>query len=253
MPIRISCTGHHSITPRVALHGASRCWTEGKWGVRRARGAPEHRDRTEGLQTPARTPLISSFWASCLYPALLSGSVQVKTLLLGSVQVKHNHCAEFGVGISTRFPSARCHIHSTSPAEASSSARDFPVPSKGPSARADSQTRRANALGVSRACSKQPSVFPGMWSSRYFCRDDYSNQKLFSEGRYSTSGMCKLWRSVSADCSFVIAHYLIKIYVSIKYQPSRPSQGAHQEGLKQLDIQFPWVVCKMQAAITTGH
>lgn len=56
-----------------------------------------------------------------------------KTLLLGSVQVKYSHCVKFGVGISTRLLSARCHVHSTSTAEARSSARYFSVPSKGPS------------------------------------------------------------------------------------------------------------------------
>lgn len=154
MSTGIFSTGHYSFTLSVAPHWASRCRTEGERGAGRAEGVPEHRDGTGGLQAPPCTALISSFWASCLYPALLSVSVQVKTLLLGSVQVKYSHCVKFGVGISTRLLSARCHVHSTSTAEARSSARYFSVPSKGPSPWADSQTRWANGIGTSWACSQ---------------------------------------------------------------------------------------------------
>lgn len=41
-----------------------------------------------------------------------------------------------------------------------------------------------------------------------------------------------------ADCCFVIADYPIKINISVIHQPSRPSQGAQQEGIKQLETQI---------------
>lgn len=104
---------------------------------------------------------------------------------------------------------------------------------------------------------EHPELLPNSFQGSYACRvaGIFSGMttatKSCSEGRDSTSGMDK-W-SVSAGCCSVIADYPMKINVSIKYQPSRPSQGVLQEVIKQLKKQFPWVVCKTQAVITTGH
>lgn len=97
------------------------------------------------------TPHISSFTTSCLYPALL----------LGSAQVKHSLCAKFRVGIHFRLLSARCHVDSTISVESRSPGRYFSVPSKGPSPWADSQTHWANAFGTSWACSQ--TTFGALW------------------------------------------------------------------------------------------